>query len=76
MILKGGKAKLLVNGIVVAEFNSVDVTETKNYNESDIYEINSLLYHKCVDCGDTWTLSTNDNECMKCCSNNIEHGKN
>lgn len=80
-IFKGAKGKLIINGKVVAEFDSIKVHSVNSY--CDIHELKDLTeyvsyrtrFHKCKSCYSEWTFSTNNNKCLKCGSEDIEHFK-
>lgn len=72
-ILTGCKAKVFVNGKLIGTFDSIDIIPSSKETEAVCYIGSKLPNHKCRNCGDKWMFSTDDNKCMMCESENIEH---
>lgn len=72
-ILKGGKAKVTVNGVAVGEFSSYEIST--DYDPKDVvdYVESKIPNHQCNQCGENWTWSTNDNKCIVCQGEDITH---
>lgn len=75
-ILKEGKGRVTVNGVTVGEFSTCEIDT--NFNSKDIFIIDHynwmIPHHHCNQCGEEWTLSTNDYKCIICESEDIRHG--
>lgn len=77
-ILRGGKAKLYIDGKLIETFDEVTWEPS---SETKIHEIDGIKavdyktpHHICRNCRNEWTFSTDDNTCMNCKSKDIDHG--
>ena len=70
-IYTGARAVIRFSDGTKFEVKPVDVSMTIHHIEAvDVPP--PLPRHRCRDCGNEWTLSTNDDECM-CGGRNVEH---
>jgi Zn finger protein HypA/HybF involved in hydrogenase expression len=78
-IIHGGKAKIYINGQLIGEFSEVAVLPMGKHQP--IYEIDHDVimhktpHHHCRNCDASWTLSTDDDICIHCGSDDIKHGE-
>lgn len=72
-ILRCGKSKVTVNGVIIGELSSCEIFI--DYDSKDIvsYIESKIPNHQCNRCGESWTLSTNDDKCMVCEGEDITH---
>ena len=75
-ILRGGKAKLYIDGKLVGTFGEVTWTPASEVKPYGVYEMKYEQFpnHTCNNCGNSWTLSSDDSTCMNCDSKDIDHG--
>lgn len=73
-IVTNGRAKITVNG---KEIGTIEGFAKVFIDPEPIKAVELKYepypYHTCLDCGDGWMFSTNDNKCLGCGGTNIKH---